>query len=57
MARAWVELPEGWGPQRVITVAWQRGGYSVERHVSMATGEARLMVFGNAKGPHGGGPR
>lgn len=31
MARAYVELPEGWGPSQVILVAWRDAGYEVAR--------------------------
>lgn len=33
MARAYVELPYGWGPQRLIITAWRRAGYDVDRLV------------------------
>jgi hypothetical protein len=35
MARAYVELPEGWGPSRLILVAWKRAGYDVSRLVGL----------------------
>jgi hypothetical protein len=31
MAIAYVELPDGWGPSRVILVAWKRAGYDVSK--------------------------
>jgi hypothetical protein len=30
MARAFVELPYGWGPQRIVLTAWKRAGYDVQ---------------------------
>lgn len=28
-----MELPYGWGPQRLIITAWRRAGYDVDRLV------------------------
>jgi hypothetical protein len=59
VARAYVELPDGWGPQRMVIVAFQRAGYvSAHPEVVKAFGRGRdqLLIPGYDEGPHGGGP-
>lgn len=41
MARAWVELPDGWGPGRVVLVRVKALGYEVTHMVS--PGEASWL--------------
>lgn len=49
MARAYIEAPYGWGDTRVIRVAWERAGYSVEELRTFGMGPNRLMISANAK--------
>ena len=45
MARVlWIELPDEWGPRQELITFMEAGGYTVEKRVMMATGEARLFV-------------
>jgi hypothetical protein len=44
MARAFVELPEGWGPQRLIMTRWRNAGYRVDRLVT-GSREPDLLIF------------
>lgn len=44
MARAYVELPYGWGPQRLILVAWRNAGYNVDRLVC-GPPDPDLLIF------------
>jgi hypothetical protein len=46
--RAYVELPQGWGPAQMIITAWLRAGYHVEEHRSIATGTRYLVIGGDA---------
>lgn len=43
MARVYVELPDGWGPQRLIITAWRDAGYRVDRLVTVYGPD--LLVF------------
>lgn len=45
--RAYVELPQGWGPAQVIITAWLRAGYQVEEHRNIATGVRYLAIAGS----------
>jgi len=56
VARAYVELPDGWGDSRVIRVAWERAGYRVQEQRTFGNGPNRLIVSGHDGGPRGGGP-
>jgi hypothetical protein len=49
MAIAYVELPEGWGPSRVILVAWKRAGYAVSK--LMCTPPDPNLLLLNGKRP------
>ena len=46
MARAYVELPEGWGPSRIILVAWKRAGYDVSKLMCTPLGPNLLLLNG-----------
>ena len=45
VARAYVELPDGWGPQRMVIVACERAGYRVEVHRRFGNSPDRLLLF------------
>lgn len=46
MARAYVELPYGWGPSRLVLVAFRRAGYQVDRLVGSGYPEdPDLLIF------------
>jgi hypothetical protein len=51
MARAYVELPEGWGPSRLILVAWRRAGYDVDQLVGLGYPEDPDVIIFNGKRP------
>lgn len=48
MARAYIELPAGWGPGRVIITAVQAAGYDCEEHRMLSTGERFLALHSRA---------
>lgn len=58
MARAYVELPDGWGPQQEIAMALHRDGYvRAKPDVVKRFGRPDLLpIPQNDEGPHGGGP-
>lgn len=50
MARAWVELPHGWGPQQVIITAWKRAGYKADRLVCGGdVDDPDLLIFNGVR--------
>jgi hypothetical protein len=48
MARAFVELPYGWGPQRWIITAWRNAGYDVARLVCTEP-DPDLLIFNGVR--------
>jgi hypothetical protein len=48
--RVTIELPEGWGPRRLVLVQMERLGYDVTEHIDMGTGTHWLTVGGRVRG-------
>jgi hypothetical protein len=46
VARAYVELPEGWGPARIVIVAWRNAGYDVAELRRLGTGPNLMLLNG-----------
>ena len=38
-----MELPDGWGPSRVVYVAWRNAGYRVDQLVTVSGPD--LLIF------------
>lgn len=47
VARAFIELPDGWGPSRVVLVAWRTAGYDVQQLVRSAGPD--LLIFNDVR--------
>lgn len=48
MALAYVELADGWGPQRMVITAWKNAGYEVARLVC-GPPEPDLLIFNGVR--------
>lgn len=48
---AQVLLPDGWGPQRMAVVEWERAGHQVDVLRRFGKGPDRLLIAGQTKAP------